>query len=325
MSAHGVSVVVAAYDASATLPRLLAALAAQTAPPREVIVVDDGSADDTAAVAERAGVRVLRQTNAGPAAARNRGWRAAASDVVLFTDSDCVPRPDWAARLAAGLGGGFEVCGGTYGIANPGSWLAETVQAEIAWRHARFGAELDFAGSYNFGATRRALEAVGGFDESYPAPSGEDNDLSYRLRDAGFRIRFVREAVVDHHHPVSLRRYLREQARHGEWRVALYRRHPRRVRGDGYAGPEELAAPPLAMAATALLLVAPWRPAARGAAALAASLVLALHGVLALRVARHARSTAPLALALVGSLRTWARGYGMVRGLLRARRGGGRG
>lgn len=323
MSDDGVSVVVAAYQAAATLPRLLAALAAQAPQrPLEIVVVDDGSADDTAALAERAGARVLRQANAGPAAARNRGWRAARGNVVLFTDSDCVPRPDWTARLSAAVDGGYEVAGGTYGIANPGHWLAETIQAEIAWRHARFGRELDFAGSYNFAATRRALEAVGGFDESYPAPSGEDNDLSYRLRDAGFRIRFARDAVVDHHHPVSLRRYLAEQARHGEWRVVLYRRHPRRLRGDGYAGPEELAAPPLAMSALMLLAIAPFRPAALGAAILAISLVLALHGVLAFRVARHARSATPLALAAVGSLRTWARGLGMLRGVARSLGGG---
>ena len=323
MTTGGISVVVAAYNAQGTLPRLLAALRAQhPVRPLEIVVVDDGSTDETAAVAAAGGARVLRQENAGPAAARNIGWREAHGDPVLFTDSDCVPHPDWVTRLAAAIDGGYEVAGGTYGIANPGSWLAETIQAEIAWRHARFGRELDFAGSYNFAASRRALEAVGGFDEAYPAPSGEDNDLSYRLRDAGFRIRFAPDAIVDHVHPTSLGRYLREQARHGEWRVALYRRHPRRLRGDGYAGPEELAAPPLAMSTFAMLLIAPFRPAALGAAALAASLVLALHGVLAVRVAAHARSSTPLALAPVGSLRAWARGLGLIRGVLRLLRRG---
>ena len=318
MTAPAVSVVIAARDAAGTLPGLLAALAVQDADaPFEVVVVDDGSVDGTARVAERAGVRVVRQANAGPAAARNRGWREARAPVVLFTDSDCVPHRDWVRRLAGALDAGHDVAGGTYGIANPGAWLAETVHAEIAWRHARFGPELEFAGSFNLGVTRRALEAVGGFDERYPAPSGEDNDLSYRLRDAGFRIRFARDAVVDHHHPVSLGRYLREQARHGEWRVALYARHPRRVRGDGYAGPVELAAPPLAVFSVVLLVLAPFHPPALGAALLSAALVLALHSVLAVRVAARARSTVPLALAAVGSLRAWARGWGMVRGFVR--------
>jgi GT2 family glycosyltransferase len=318
-----VSVVIAARDAASTLAALLDALRTQdVVDPPEVVVVDDGSADGTARLAEEAGARVVRQPNAGPAAARNRGWRAARGSIVLFTDSDCVPRRDWVRRLTGALDAAHEVAGGTYGIANPGSWLAETVHAEIAWRHARLGEELEFAGSFNLAATRRALEAVGGFDEAYPAPSGEDNDLSYRLRDAGFRIRFARDAIVDHRHPTSLRRYLREQARHGDWRVALYARHPGRLRGDGYAGPLELAAPPLALASLALLALAPLRGAALGGALVLGALVVALHAGIAGRVAARARAATPLALALVGSLRAYARGLGMLRGLLRlARRG----
>ena len=318
MSAPRASVVVAAYQAERTLPALLAALQHQDwGEPFEVVVVDDGSTDATGRLAAAAGVRVVTRANAGPAAARNAGWRAASAPVVLFTDSDCVPHRDWVRALVPAVDGVYDVAGGTYGIANPGQWLAEAVHAEIRWRHSRLGREVEFAGSFNFAATRRALEAVGGFDERYPAPSGEDNDLSYRLRDAKFRIRFVPEAVVDHHHPTSLSRYLNEQARHGEWRMVLYASHPRRVRGDGYAGPVDFASPPLAVLSAVLLLFAPWHARALGAAALAASIVIALHSLLAVRVALHAKSTLPLALAAVGTLRAYARGVGLVRGVVR--------
>ncbi|MBI2467114.1 MAG: glycosyltransferase family 2 protein [Candidatus Rokubacteria bacterium] len=90
------SVVIPAYDAEATLPACLAALARQSLAPErfEVIVVDDGSTDATAQVAERAGVRVVRlPANAGPAAARNRGAQAARGEVLVFTDADCEPTP----------------------------------------------------------------------------------------------------------------------------------------------------------------------------------------------------------------------------------------
>ncbi len=318
MSAPEVSVVIAAYQAERTLPALLAALDRQDASfPFEVIVVDDGSRDATAAVAERAGARVVRQDNAGPAAARNRGWREAAADVVLFTDSDCVPHPDWVRRLREAIDDEFAVAGGTYDIANRGHLLAETVHAEILWRHSRLPDAPEFAGSFNLAVTRAALEAVGGFDENYPAASGEDNDLSYRLRDAGYRIRFARGAAVAHHHPVRLGRYLSEQRRHGFWRMFLYARHPGRARGDGYAGPADFAAPPLAMSSVALLLVAPWAPRAYGAAALCVAAVLFLQSVLAVRVAAFCRSTVPLALAPIGALRAYARGFGMAAGLLR--------
>lgn len=318
MTVPRASVVVAAYQAERSLPALLDALKGQDwREPFEVVVVDDGSTDGTRRVAESGGARVVAQSNAGPAAARNTGWRAATARIVLFTDSDCVPRSDWVRTIATSLDDVYEVAGGTYGIANRGRWLAETVQAEIAWRHSRLRGEVEFAGSFNFAASRDALEAVGGFDASYPAPSGEDNDLSYRLRDAGYRIRFVPAAIVDHHHPTSLGRYLHEQARHGEWRVVLYARHPRRVAGDGYAGPADFTAPPLAIVSVMLAISGPWYPAAFGASALAASMVMALHSLLAVRVAWHARSTAPLALAAVGTLRAYARGWGLVRGVVR--------
>lgn len=326
MTVPEISIVIAAHDAETTLPALLDACRGQDHPGAlETVVVDDGSTDGTRRVAEASGVRVIVQENRGPAAARNRGWREARAPVVLFTDSDCVPRSDWARKLAGGLDDEHAVACGSYGIANRGKLLAETVHAEILWRHAHLPDEVEFAGSYNLAARREALEAVGGFDETYRSPSGEDNDLSYRLRDAGYRIRFVRDAVVAHHHPVSLRRYLREQSRHGLWRVVLYARHPRRVRGDGYAGPLDFAAPPLAVLSVAAALVAPLWYGGAIVALLSFVAVAMIHDLLALQVSRFARSPAPLALAAIGTLRAYARGWGMLRGVakvLAERRGG---
>ena len=91
------SVVVPAYQSAATIGGTLDALARQDLDePYEVIVVDDGSTDGSAEIAERAGVTsVLRQPNLGPAAARNAGVAAAAGDAIAFTDADCLPEPDW--------------------------------------------------------------------------------------------------------------------------------------------------------------------------------------------------------------------------------------
>ncbi|MEZ5066683.1 MAG: glycosyltransferase [bacterium] len=317
MSGPDVSIVIAAYNAAATIPRAVAAALAQDFDGTlEVVVVDDGSTDETRAAAERAGARVVSQPNAGPAAARNRGFREARADVILFTDSDCVPHADWARLLTAGLDEDVHVVGGSYGIANPGRYLAELVHAEIRWRHSRLPDLVEFAGSFNLGARRAALEAVGGFDESFPAPSGEDNDLSYRLRDAGFAIRFVRDALVDHHHPEKLSRYLREQSRHGYWRMFLYAAHPGRMRGDGYAGPLDFATPPLAVVSVAFLLAAPFLPVAVAYALFAFAVVVALSEILAMQVARFTRSASSLGLAPVATLRAYARGWGLVRGLL---------
>lgn len=250
-------VVIPAKNAASTIGACVAGVLRQTCPVREVIVVDDGSADATAALAEAAGARVIKQDSAGPAAARNRGTAESSGEYIAFTDADCEPHEDWLAKLASGFDEGVGAVGGSYGIANPSSGLARLIHAEIVRRHARLGAEVDFLGTYNMAVRREVFEAVGGFDEGFRAAACEDNDLCYRLGAAGWRLRYIPEALVDHHHPERLGRYLRAQARHGYWRVQLYRKHRGRIRGDRYAGFLDLVAPPWAAVNTALFLALP--------------------------------------------------------------------
>ncbi len=233
-----VSVVIPVFNGERTIGRVLERVTAQEGcPPFEVVVVDDGSTDGTPAVVQKArGVRYIRQENQGPAAARNCGARAARGEWICFTDADCLPHPDWITRLVTGFQGDrVTAVMGSYGIANPESWLAGAIHAEILYRHRTLMSEApQVFGSYNVCILRERFLALGGFDEAYRHASGEDNDLSYRMIEAGDQIRFAPEALVDHFHPVSVRRYLYEQARHGFWRAAMYLRHPARMRGDGY-------------------------------------------------------------------------------------------
>ena len=98
------SVIVPAYQAEDTIDRCLDALARQTIPRElyEIVVVDDDSSDETCArVKAHAGVRLLTQVHAGPAAARNLGVEHARGEIVLFTDSDCEPARNWIERIVA--------------------------------------------------------------------------------------------------------------------------------------------------------------------------------------------------------------------------------
>jgi glycosyltransferase involved in cell wall biosynthesis len=115
-----VSVVVPAYNAGRTLDETLRSVRGQTHTELEIIVVDDGATDDTAAVAQRHAdadprVRVIRQKNAGVAAARNTGWQAARGDIVALIDSDDLWAPEKIERQLRALeqGGpdtGFVYC-----------------------------------------------------------------------------------------------------------------------------------------------------------------------------------------------------------------------
>jgi len=233
-----VSVIVPAYNASTTIGQTLEALSKQNCfQPFEVIVVDDGSQDKTAdIVCSFDTVRYVRQENAGPAAARNHGASLGQGEYLAFTDSDCIPHEDWIARLMEGFSQQqVGVVAGSYGIINAENPLARCIHAEILWRHTHLMPDFPNSfGSYNFCVKKNVFNAVGGFNTDYRRASGEDNDLSYKITQSGWRIYFQRKALVDHHHPTRVFKYLKEQFQHGFWRFKMYRDHPRMMRGDGY-------------------------------------------------------------------------------------------
>ncbi len=312
------SIVVPAHNAEATLERCLTACLHQTYGTIEVIVVDDGSTDDTARIAQSFPVECLSQTQRGPAAARNAGARHARGDVLVFTDSDCVPHADWVEQLLSGFEDGAAAVGGTYSTANPESLLARLIHEEIMVRHDRYDAEVDFLGSFNVAYRRCAFEKAGGFDEDFRMASGEDNDLAYRLADAGERLRFVREAVVKHHHPDRLIPYLRSQMRHGFWRMKLYAKHPRRSGGDRYAGLSDLLAPALLclLAVTvALGLLVGFQTRVAPALLFLFSVLLLSRFPVPLRMMRRARDPRMLTFVPIMLLRDGARAAGMIHGI----------
>ncbi|HEX2027998.1 MAG TPA: HAD-IIIA family hydrolase [Nitriliruptorales bacterium] len=187
-----------------SLSRLLAALAAaEGPPPRRVVVVDDRRDRSAPLLAGgvpdglRHLVRILPGPAAGPAAARNLGWRACSSPWVAFLDDDVVPRPDWAVRLAAdleGLPGDVAGSQGRIEVPLPRDRAATDWERNVAGlRGARWA-------TANLAYRHDVLAALGGFDERFPRAYREDADVGLRVAASGYRI--VRGArTVDH--PVS--------------------------------------------------------------------------------------------------------------------------
>lgn len=234
--AEQVSIVIPAFNAEKTIAQTIQACLNQDyAHVKEVIVIDDGSTDGTGERVRGAGVSCVRQNNAGPAQARNKGAALAAGDVICFTDADCVPHPNWVRSLMWHFSDpAVGAVMGSYGIANPQSWLARAVYQEIMFRHRRMPVYPKAFGSYNVAIRKTVFDNVGGFNGEYPYASGEDNDLSYRMLSCGYKIFFAKDALVDHHHPEMIKKYLREQYRHGFWRFKMYRAYPKMMRGDNY-------------------------------------------------------------------------------------------
>jgi GT2 family glycosyltransferase len=228
---------VPAFQASATIERCVRALMVQTLPrdQYEVIVVDDGSSDDTAKRADAAGARVVRlPRNVGPGAARNAGVAVAEGDAVVFTDADCEPTPLFLAALTEQLRD--PEVGGSKGVylSRQRALIARFVQLEyeIRYRHTARQPTVDFVDTYACCYRRADIARVGGFDPRLRAC--EDQELSFRLADSGVRVRFAPDARTYHLHSESLRAYLSKKFRNARCKANVLRRHPRKALHDSH-------------------------------------------------------------------------------------------
>lgn len=197
----------------------------------EIIVVDDGSDDDTADVAGRNGARVIRQQKKGAAAARNHGIEESRGEIVLFTDADCIVEEHWAERLSGPLT--LAAIQGTVGriVSRQSHWVAGWIQVELDERYSRMGEHerIDFLNSGNCGF-KRALLCQNPFNETFRWI--EDLELSFRLAQGGNRMVFIQDALVEHAHPKSLLAYMRRKFRYASWAPYIYRLYPRKILSD---------------------------------------------------------------------------------------------
>jgi glycosyltransferase involved in cell wall biosynthesis len=229
--APAVSVVIPTRNRKRRLAALIDSLNRQTLATEtfEVIVVDDCSTDGTDEFLTQASrdngffrFEAIRLTSpVGPAAARNAGWRRARSPIVAFTDDDCEADPRWLEELITRSRGDRLALQGR----------TEPIPREIE-RIGPFARTLrvtqlgPFYPTCNMAYPRTLLQELGGFDESYPAPGGEDTDLALRALERGARIEFADTARIHHavndYGPVGKLRW----ALHWSHAMQVFARHP---------------------------------------------------------------------------------------------------
>ncbi len=232
------SVVICAYNAAATLDECLRHTCALDFPGLEILVVDDGSTDETAAIVGRhPRARLVAIAHAGLSAARNEGLRAASGDLIAYLDADAYPTPEWPYFLALAFDGPKVAGAGGPNLAPPSDPPGAHLVARAPGGPVHVLVSNDRAEHVpgcNMAFWREALVGLGGFDPVFET-AGDDVDLCWRLLDRGWEIGFHPSAVVWHHRRASARAYLRQQRNYGRSEALVEARHPERFTGLGTA------------------------------------------------------------------------------------------
>ena len=194
-----ISVVIPHLDDLAGLTACIARLQSQTLPRDhfEIVVADNGSKASIAEIEAAApGARIVRIAERGAGPARNGGVAASRGELLAFTDSDCLPEPQWLeeglrALEFADLAGGAV----TVSVQNPAKPTpSEAFEVVFAFDNQNNVAKKGFSVTANLFATRAVFDAVGGFRTSVP----EDIDWCNRARAMGYRIAYASQAIVAH-------------------------------------------------------------------------------------------------------------------------------
>ena len=216
----------------------------------EIIVVDDGSKDDTINIinnfiysSKRKNMTLIEKEHTNPANTRNEGWNEAKGEFIIFLDSDCEVTKNWYEEMLKPFEEkGIVGVSGVY-LSMQTKFISKYIHKQTEYRQNKIKKYTDNLATYSLAVKRKLLERIKGFPENYPYASCEDTEFSYKLRRYG---KFVlnRKAKVVHIHEESIKGYLKKQFNHARYRVLMFKRG--NPVGDKYAGMDILVQPFLA-------------------------------------------------------------------------------
>jgi GT2 family glycosyltransferase len=231
-----VSVVVCSYNGGSTLRDCCNGLQQLDYPDYEVIVVDDGSHDATAAIANEFGFQLIQTENRGLSSARNTGLDASTGEIVAYIDSDARPDPHWLRYLAISFRHAQHAAVGGPNLPPAGDGpVADCVaNAPGSPMHVLYSDNLaEHVPGCNMAVRKACLRAIGGFDPQFRV-AGDDVDVCWRLQNCGWTIGFNPAALVWHHPRSSSGAFWKQQVGYGRAEALLERKWPEKYNAAGH-------------------------------------------------------------------------------------------
>ena len=236
---HTYSVIICTRNGSSRIATCLASIENLSHPPHEVIVVDDGSTDDTSSIVSRHFplAKLITLPPSGLSHARNTGAAAATGDILAFTDDDCEPDTEWLTRIDKAYQNPDISAAGGPNLPPP------PTSPEEAVIHAAPGApthvlltdtRAEHLPGCNITVRKTAFDEIGGFDPIFRT-AGDDVDFCWRLMEKKHHMAFVPGAFVWHHRRPSIRAFLKQQIGYGKAEKLLIEKHPHRFSKNGEA------------------------------------------------------------------------------------------
>jgi GT2 family glycosyltransferase len=231
-----ISVIVCSRNGARTIRECFDGLRRLEYPDFEVIVVDDGSTDETPAIAHEYGFVLIKTDHCGLSAARNAGLDAATGEIVAYIDDDAYPDPHWLTYLAAAfMRTAYEGIGGpNLALPDDGPIAQSVARAPGGPIHVLLSDhEAEHIPGCNMAFRRPCLQVVGGFDPQFRT-AGDDVDLCWRLQQRGWKLGFCPAALVWHHRRNSVRAYWKQQRGYGKAEALLERKWPEKYNSGGH-------------------------------------------------------------------------------------------
>ena len=224
------SVVVPTHNRCELLQHTIESIQSQDFRDFEIIVVDDGSSDGTDHYLNQlnsySNITHIRQSNLGPARARNAGIGRSRGEFVAFTDDDCVVPPDWLTQYHRAFASEeLDVAGGSVNNAAAGifSESSQEMTNYLVRSLAARESATSFLTSNNIAYRASSLKKYGAFDERFARAGGEERALNMKILAGGGKSRFLPESTIEHYHRMTFGSFLHQQMNYGRGSYLIYR------------------------------------------------------------------------------------------------------